>query len=431
MKTCLFMGPTCNNIFNEEHIIQKGLGGTLKSADLTCEACNQYFGNEVDPKLIEIYRPIIQIIQPLLSGDLKEKIRKVKSLNGKDELKIYPGGHVEKNKLEKKYDDKGHIREIISSSRMNKDQLEKIAQTATTSSETYYTEGEYGEKIYITDSLLRAIILDLLKLIKYVCMKNELPDLSYHDCLKDLRRWVRLGIPANYIPTKYPFAPISDILDGMFNPCIFSHRFIIYFNCNEKKMLFVAEFVNTMPWLVIIENSNIFKTSLLIKYQKNLIPSWNSQEEPSIVYDASLNWKDLDWRKFATIPKKEARNFAWLKFHQQYCEQIGKAQYEVDMRTEETLLRDIEVIRLNYKEHNITEKVPEIVSDLVKTNRYRYHLYAEEIKKICYQKAKSMSSRWYTNKKIEMNDIISVYRSCLKMIVEDPQFGYPQNVRLI
>jgi hypothetical protein len=204
----------------------------------------------------------------------------------------------------------------------------------------------------------------------------------------------------------------------------------VYFDCNENKILFVAEFINTMPWMVVIENVNILKTSLLIKYQKNLIPSGTNQEEPSIVYGTFLNWKDIEWRKFSTVSYK-ACEFAWQKFRQQYYQQIGRAQYEVDMRTEGTLLKDIGIIRLNYKEHDIPEKLPEIVSALIKSNRYRYHLCADEIKKICYQKAKSMSSKWDSNKKIEMNDIISVYRSCLKMIAEDPQYGYPQNVRPI
>lgn len=75
-KTCLLNNVSggCGSEFKFEHIIQEGLGGSLKSADIVCSRCNGVFSRELDQEIVDFFLLIRDVLSPLLPGSLKNLI---------------------------------------------------------------------------------------------------------------------------------------------------------------------------------------------------------------------------------------------------------------------------------------------------------------------------------------------------------------------
>jgi len=430
-KKCLFYQETneCSNNFSPEHIIQEGLGGSLKSSDLVCVSCNECFGNVVDPVLTDYYRPILEILAPILPGDLKRKKRKTESIPDSTPLEIHAGGHAKLRKIIKECDKNGELIGITAPEGKTREEIEAIAQKRANSFEVTSSKSYHGVCPLPNQVLLRAIMLDLIELIRYTTKRNGLQDISNHYGLSDVRNWVRHGTPANYLPTDIPFAPLSDILDAFFKPSVFSHRLAVSYDANRKSIVFVAEFVNTMPWIMILGHVNVYPSSLSIIYRKDLLTAESTQIEPSVMDDAILDFRELEWRRFSST-SYEACEFAWTKFRQQYMDQIGKARYEVDMRSDRGLIDDIGLVCLNYRGLNEGEAAPRIVADLIGV-RYMDSPFVHEIKQLSHEKAKSLFSMGAIDRKLDLNEIISVYRVCLKAVAHEHSYGYPKHTHLL
>ncbi len=128
-RNCLFhtVSGGCASTFKPEHIVQKGLGGSLKSSDLICSTCNKYFGDNLDHVLTDFFREVLGVLSPLLPGDLKDKKLYTKSLNDSTPLTIEPGGHVKVRRISKTTNANGVLTEIRGPLGASKSEFNKIA----------------------------------------------------------------------------------------------------------------------------------------------------------------------------------------------------------------------------------------------------------------------------------------------------------------
>jgi hypothetical protein len=432
-QQCLFYQENgcCNNTSKKEHIIQESLAGTLSSSKIICGACNDYFSRELDPQLAQFFYQPLHYISPLLPGRIKHKKVYVESTEESMKLQSLAGGVIQLQKIVRKYDKKGRLEKILAPTSISRDKLETIAKKEVTQYNTLrFTHAPITEglvkpfttfSLQLDDRIIRAVILDVLELIRYGTIKHAFPDIARHDSLRELRCWVRYGTP--YFKRgqpDVPYANISDILDPLFKPSTFSHRIVASYDYNSRSLSLVAQFVNTMPWLIVIENIEVYSSSVSILYKKALI---DGNDECFIKNSAVLDVKSLNWRKFSTATQ-DALDFSKYKFVQEYHLQSGRASYELDMRRDKELGNTL-ANYLDYYQNIVANPELEALLELIKS-RYQLSPHINDILTLARQKALSMWSMQNTPVRQKLKCILKIYRVCLKEICENRRYGYPK-----
>ena len=426
-QQCLFFqeNDKCNDIATDEHIIQKGLGGTLSSTNIICANCNNFFSQNLDIQLIKLYEPIIKILSPFLSGRLKHRKKGAKLITGESDLYDieYVVGTANLTKIIKRYSSNGQL-EIIAPHSYSREKLEEIAKREKTGRTKIYKIAPLTEIfrkskekgcLYVNPILIRTILLDVIELSYYVTVTEKFPNIAKHHCLDELRFWIRTGRSSSKFPPRdilFSFAPISDLLDKLFSFSTFSHRLVICFDHKQKVLILVAQFVNTMPWVFVLENINIHSYSFSILYKKALI---NGEDQLLSKNCVILNINDIRWRKFLTATH-EAIEFAKTKWEQEFITQNARAHYEYDLRND-NFISD----RLTYYADNFHNEINPSVRAIVKLirNRYQGSQYIKDILEITEKKA---LEEWI-NKGDHKIQRVLLYRKCLKKIKSE--FGYP------
>jgi len=427
-QQCLFYHEShnCNNKTRNEHIIQKGLSGTLSSQNLICGNCNNFFSKELDTNIISLYEPIMNILSPFLSGKLKRRKKRAKltSEESKQYEIEYVEGSANLSKINKIYSTNGKLENIIAPASISKKELEKIAKREGVESKTFKTVPltEFFpnaiEKtcLNVSPVLMRAILLDILELADYVSVARNFPNIAKHRSMNGLRLWIRTGGLSEpfFLKNAYPWcAPVSDLLDPLFEPSTFSHRLIVCFDHKSKALVLIAQFVDTMPWLFILENIVVHSCSLSILYKKALV---DGQDE--LITEKSravLDIRDIRLRKFS--PRTHyALEFAKAKWHQEFRNQWARAYYESDLRNDNVIKQ-----KLTYYASNSHSKINPSIDAVMKLvqNRYQGSRYISDILEITKKKA---SAEW-TNGGNQKEQQILLYRECLKAIKR--KFGYP------
>ncbi len=270
--------------------------------------------------------------------------------------------------------------------------------------------------------IIRAVILDALELVRYGTIEHTFPDIARHDSLRKLRCWVRYGTP--YFKCgqpDVPYANISDILDPLFQQSTFSHRIIASYDKSSQSLILVAQFVSTMPWLIIIENVNLHPTSVSILYKKALI---DGNDECFIKNNAVLNTKSLNWRKFSA-ETQNALDFAKVKFVQEYHFQCGRASYELDMRDDKDLGTTLSNYINYYQDKGIANPEIEAILETIKS-RYQLSPHVNDILASTRQKALSMWAMLNRPVHQKQRSTLNIYRACLKEISNSKRYGYPK-----
>ena len=432
--SCLFsdVNPTCTNITEttkSEHIIQEGIGGTLNHSKILCDCCNHYFSEIIDRRIVEFYKPIIMIISPLMSGSAKKAIMDLPYSPNSLPLRMNPGGMLNMKKgINKKYNNNGKLKQIIASkASVDKDILIEIAEKNRVPKDSYEInetslskhlgKSEYMfPPILIDKWLFKSVVLDILELMRYATLKCGSPDIARSDCLFGLRSWVRNDLKGFRLQ-EIPFADLSDILDPFFTPATFSHRIIISYDNDSKTLALVAQFVNTMAWLITIKNVNPYPDPISILYQKSLL---GGNDQFFTENHAVLNTDTIIWRTFSKATK-EAVSFAWRKFFQTWQEQYHRAVYETDMLDDKKLYEQLI--------HYINSSYPEIsaVCNLIE-RRYKKNLSLNKILEITKQKADSLWENYFPEYSDNKNNILRLYRDCLKYIAIDCGYGFPKTM---
>lgn len=425
-KRCLFYhkNSNCNSIASDEHIIQQGLAGTLSSSDLICENCNNYFSRDIDTQLVALYEPIINILNPLLPGKLKRKKKKAQLITGEGEQCDieYLGGSVSLSKINKSYSSNGQLGKIVAPGSIPLDNLKgivhkmgaKVESERTMLITEYFSETRQAISADINSNLIRAILLDILELAHYVSIKETRISIAKHEALSDLRVWIRSDLHSNCPSIKrifYSFAPISDILDSLFDASTFSHRIVVCYNRKSKVLILVAQFLNTMPWLFCLEDITNHPHSETILYQKALL---DGEDYLHRVNRVVLNSKEIQWRTLSTNTRC-ACEFAQTKFIQEFKRQFARAHYESDLRNS-AFIRD----RLAYytEKSNDANKSIHAIVELME-NRYQASEYLASILSVTRDKA---TERWDSNVDHE-SQRVSLYQECLRIVAN--KYGYP------
>lgn len=368
------------------------------------------------------------MLSPLLPGDLKDKKQHTKSLNSSTPLTIEPGGHVKVRGISKTTNENGVLTEIRGPLRASKSEFEEIARRRADSFEYSFEKDDYLHVFSINELLIRAILLDLIEILRYATIHRGIPDVANHKFLEEAKRWIRKGTnSSNFPPRRVPFAPISDMLDISFGACTFSHRLAVIYDQKRAKIIFSAQFANTMPFVVILHDARIGNSSLSILYQKVLIDDAGSQDTFNTTRKPVIDYKDMEWARFIDTP--DGQNFALCKFWQEYVRQYRKALYELDMRSDDTLCKEVEKHKIKYTTKTRPEGVMSIIRDLVE-DRYLHSPHLAEIKRTAYD---IMQSKLDVNNRDDENivkDIISMYRICLKAIATNNHYGYPDKIIL-
>lgn len=424
---CLFFHESnnCNNINSNEHIIQQGLAGTLSSPNIICANCNNFFSQNLDIQITELYEPIIKILSPFLSGKLKHRKKGTKLTSGESEQYDieYVGGTANLSKIYKRYSSNGQL-EILAPCYYSREKLEEIAKSEGTGRTKIFKTVPLTELfpnaiekvcLNVNHILIRAILLDILELAYYVSVTENFPNIAKHHCLGELRLWIRTGNPSkpSFLKNTFPWcAPVSDLLDSLFEPSTFSHRLVICFDHKSKVLVLFAQFVNTMPWVFIFENMVVHSCSFSILYQKALI---DGEGQLLTNKNCVLDIRDIRFRKFSTATHY-AIEFAKTKWKQEYETQNARAHYEFDLRNDIFINE-----RLTYYTDNCHSEINPSVGAIVKLiqNRYQGSRYIEDILEITKKKA---LEEW-TNRGNQKKRRILLYRECLKDIKS--KFGYP------
>ncbi len=424
---CLFFkesNNSCNDIITKEHIIQEGLAGTLSSSDIICDNCNNFFSQNLDIQLTGLYDPIIKILSPFLSGRLKYKKKQTKlTLNESEQYDIeYTRGTANLKKITCKYGPNGQLN-LIAPCFYSRERLEEIAKSKGVGKSTTFLKVPFTELfpngvektcLNVTPVLIRAILLDILELAYYVSVTKDFPNIAKHHCLDKLRLWIRTGRPSkpSFLKNTFPCAPVSDLLDSLFEPSIFSHRLAICFDHKSKVLTLIAQFVNTMPWVFIFEDVALYSCSVSILYKKTLL---DGKDQLINENSAVLDIRDIRWRKFSTATQ-DAVEFAKTKWKQEFETQNARAHYESDLRNDSFISE-----RLTYYADNCQSKISASIDAIVKLmqNRYQGSRYLVDILEITKKKA---LEKW-TNSGNQKKQRVLLYQKCLKDIKS--KFGYP------
>lgn len=427
-QECLFYcnGTDCNNYSKEEHIIQKGLGGTLSSRNLICNNCNNYFSKAVDLELVSFYSPIAKVLSPFLPGDIKRKKKSSELITEDGErFKIeYNKGKANLSKIYKSCLSDGTLEAINAPVTTTQLELEKIANSYGVTGKSIKTlllnevfpNSREGILINVNESLIRAILLDLLELADYASFDKKMPNMAMHPYLNKLRYWVRFGKGIQKLPLTdifYSFAPISDFLDTLFEHSTFSHRLVVCYDYEKEVLILIAQFFSTMPWVFVIDNISVHNCSMSILYKKALLDGTDQYSvHPK---KALINFQNIRWRTFMTT-SADACKFAQIKFAQEFQKQNARAYYESDLRADDYIIK-----RLNHyciSGCNTEDASIDAILKLLES-RYQSSEHLPEIIEMAKNRAIEIFS---CSNDIEKHRLY-VYRECLKCAKE--KYGYP------
>ncbi len=352
----------------------------------------------------------------MLSGKVKHTKIKIES-NSHAPIE-YKGGVASLSKITKEYSHDGKLKTIHAPHSTPSETLEKIVNSEgvkiKSSISQPLTESfpDINENICldINPTLIRAILLDILELAYYVHVTESFPNIAQHPDLDKLRLWIRTGSLPNLFPPS-SFAPISDIITPLFKPSTFSHRFIVCFDYKSKKLVLVAQFVNTMPWVFVLEDVDLHSCSISILYQKDLL---GGKDELLNKNCSVLKIKDIEWHKFCTTTNP-ACEFAKRKWGQEYINQLRRAYYERDLRHDEVISGKLAHYSNNW--HGDDATVNAIVG--LMENRYRDSPHIEKILSL----AKKTALEKLINMFPSDQKGLFIYRECLKTVKNN--FGYP------
>jgi len=271
----------------------------------------------------------------------------------------------------------------------------------------------------VTPVLIRAMLLDILELAYYVSVTKDFPNIAKHTCLDELRLWIRTGSPSEpaFLRKTFPWcAPVSDLLDSLFEPSTFSHRLAICFDHKSKALILIAQFVNTMPWVFILEDSIVHSCSVSILYKKALVDG----EDELLVnsHCAVLDIDNIRWRKFS-VATRDAIEFAKIKWKQEFENQNARAHYEFDLRNDSFISES-----LTYYTNNCRREISGPIDAIVKLmqNRYQGSQYIEDVLEITRTRALEMWADAHLSGD-QKEKRVFIYRECLRNIRN--KFGYP------
>jgi hypothetical protein len=352
-----------------EHIVQEGLGGTLRKPGIICAGCNEHFGRAIDPQICEAFRPIIEIMTPMMPGDLKRRSSFGTSTSGA-KVRFGAGGVVE---LASPLHIPGvdhhtaYFPDRMSEEQVNAHILAKFGPvrkepSRATSAELAVVLGPVRPTLF-DGRVVRAALCDLLELLELASKTGRVPSARI-DPLRPLRRIVYSGfkdLSAEY--DMYRFANMGRELAALFQPAELAHRLVVSYSDSRNLLTLTASFTDTLP-LHFQCPMSLHRRDFTVRYMKAL-PLGRGDPEPQITDDFVWNDEILKWRPFGT--RAGQFNHARSEFFKSFRDAQRRAFYVLDMEHDETPSSWLE----EAVDGGISER--EAIRELLLSSRYAAH----------------------------------------------------------
>ncbi len=260
-----------------------------------------------------------------------------------------------------------------------------------------------------------------MEFIRYGTLNTGFPDIANNDCLKEFRSFVRNGVSSGFRAYYRYYAPITDLIDQLFGPSLFSHKLVVSYDRKSKSLILAVQFVDVMPWLVVFDNVNLHSSSISLLYKKALL---EGEDKIFVENKAVFDPKLIKFRTFSMLTRY-AFNFAKLKFVESYRNQYGRAIYELDMRSDKEIH---ETLSNRVKKYRKSKSCPQMkaITEVIGI-RYCENRYLNDIKNETYKMALSLWESSQTNKRKRRDKTLEIYRACLKNIAS--HYGMPKILR--
>ncbi len=216
---CLFKDvASCGQIESSEHLSPSCLGGARESTDVLCSDCNHYFGEDVDPALGDLYRPIMLQLSPFMPRRARDKSLLAQSLIEGTSMVLGGGGVANLGKIRKTFDSDGNPVEIIGHVG-TRTQLELIVSKYGADPRRFrfvdvpLTEAIAEPKVRSIRQFdiwvhMRATAKVLLENLDFYSREKHSKSFARHQGLLALRRFARNGQEPNWMTrTTSPFRP--------------------------------------------------------------------------------------------------------------------------------------------------------------------------------------------------------------------------------
>ena len=203
----------------------------------------------------------------------------------------------------------------------------------------------------------------------------------------------------------------------MFKSSVFSHRLGVSYDFKSQTLILFAQFVNTMPWVFVIENVVPYSKSVSILYSKALL---DGTDELLTLDYAFLDVHKIKWRMFP-VPTEEARKFAQRKWLQEIIAQRSRAHYEYDLRIDDILKERVPYFINQSFSHSKTPEIDAIVK--LMEEKYQESQQLKTILDTTRIRARELWDNGSFNGIVRDQKVLDIYRECLKDIKN--KFGYP------
>lgn len=341
---CLFDDVATCTGSSSEHIIQRGLGGRHETKDVLCDACNHYFGQELDPGLCNFYQLLIDIIRPLMPSQFREITRQTTSLHDEVPLLRQSGGVVSLKKPHVERHEDGSVKTISMPAWMSHETRMQIAQAHGIKNPKFsyvpllevapipiskqHFSFQKGEHRAAAKAILG--VLDWQTQILAIGNHARSPKLS------SSRAYVRNGSYSEYIDRSSGpmhcledrFKPIFGTHEDDFSNCVLF--------CNDvqaNRCYGFLQIAQTMPLGICLgEAVEDVNFSLLCK--ADLLGN-----EPRIsrrVNDLLISYQDYKYSSFRIV-SNESNEFAFTKMFEILDHELGRATTLIDLKDDETI----------------------------------------------------------------------------------------------
>lgn len=407
--TCLFgVESGCCTDDKDEHIVQKGLGGTLKSDKVICGVCNARFSSETDPQIAELFRPILELLSPLMSGGLKTKVLTGISKSGA-KYRIGAGGVVEltsplfvpeSNGVAAYFPDRMSPEQADARIHADYGIVEKRPAFATIAEIAELLRP--SRRLLFDGDVVRAALCDLLELLELASKTGKVPSARIPE-LQQVRRTVHFGFrDERQAYDMYRFADLERELTALFQPAEFAHRLVVSYSNHLKLLTFTAGFADTLP-LHFQMPMTIWPDDFTVRYMKSLVGGADEFEITS-----TFAWSEylLKWRPFGTDPGR--LRHARLEFFKSHHASRRRALYMLDMKADSSLNDSLR--RSIDRGLSGREAIQEVL-----LSKYAAHPNVPAI---------ACELQQIVPASVEAEELLPTYRSALRMVKD--AFGYPE-----
>lgn len=339
------MNDDCTSATSQEHIIQRGIGGTLESDVVLCGECNNQLGTSVDSHLTETYFPIIHALRPFLPAKTSAITRSARSTASTLPLKVSGGWVTEATKVQWQYDEAGKITGVVGPAGQL-EAMKNIAKlrglndlTFETGPITVFFPDDLIERVRTFDEHVpRAAAKCVLGCLDHFSLSSGRSSQARTPELANAREFVRNGRQVGaFRPLKCHFYDAEDLLDAIVkeHDGTFTVRVVISYSRADATLVGAFCLGRTMPFVFELSSATSGAADWSLIVSKSL--RRNADTEASWKDACVLRNDDFKWRSFVA-PSREAIGFGLRKFYEAIDDETGRAIAFADLNSDDEIL---------------------------------------------------------------------------------------------